>query len=115
MTPVSLSRLLDKFIEEKLVLQSASNQNISLSWEEKQEYLAKLSIELKSEGSNISVEEMDTEILFDRSRIERVAKGSGTTAKDVRELLKHWKQSTKMMKKMGGKPEKLMKKFKLPT
>ena len=37
-----------------------------------------------------------------------------TLAKDVRELLKHWKQSRKMMKKMGGKPEKLMKKFKLP-
>lgn len=71
LTPVSLSRLLDKFIEEKLVLQSASSQNISLSWEEKQEYLAKLSSELKSEGSNISVEEMDTEILFDRLLIEK--------------------------------------------
>ena len=71
LTPVSLSRLLDKFIEEKLVLQSASNQNVSLSWEEKQEYLAKLSTELKSEGSNVSVEEMDTEILFDRLLIEK--------------------------------------------
>ena len=71
LTPVSLSRLLDKFIEEKLVLQSATNQNISLSWEEKQEYLAKLSTELKSEGSNVSVEEMDTEILFDRLLIEK--------------------------------------------
>jgi parvulin-like peptidyl-prolyl isomerase len=71
LTPVSLSRLLDKFIEEKLVLQSASNQNISLSWEEKQEYLAKLSTELKSEGSDVSVEEMDTEILFDRLLIEK--------------------------------------------
>jgi len=71
LTPVSLSRLLDKFIEEKLVLQSAINQNISMSWEEKQEYLAKLSTELKSEGSNVSVEEMDTEILFDRLLIEK--------------------------------------------
>ncbi|NIM57776.1 MAG: hypothetical protein GTO16_02385 [Candidatus Aminicenantes bacterium] len=71
LTPVSLSRLLDKFIEEKLVLQSASNQNISLSWEEKQEYLAKLSTDLKSEGSDVSVEEMDTEILFDRLLIEK--------------------------------------------
>lgn len=71
LTPVSLSRLLDKFIEEKLVLQSATNQNTSLSWEEKQEYLAKLSTELKSEGSNVSVEEMDTEILFDRLLIEK--------------------------------------------
>jgi parvulin-like peptidyl-prolyl isomerase len=44
---------------------------ISLSWEEKQEYLAKLSNELKSEGSEVSVEEMDTEILFDRLLIEK--------------------------------------------
>jgi len=71
LTPVSLSRLLDKYIEEKLVLQSASNQNISLTWEEKQEYLAKLSNELKSEGSDVSIEEMDTEILFDRLLIEK--------------------------------------------
>jgi parvulin-like peptidyl-prolyl isomerase len=71
LTPVSLSRLLDKFIEEKLILQSASNQNISLSWEEKQEYLAKLSTDLKSEGSDVSVEEMDTGILFDRLLIEK--------------------------------------------
>jgi parvulin-like peptidyl-prolyl isomerase len=71
LTPVSLSRLLDKFIEEKLILQAAANQNISLSWEEKQEYLAKLSSELKSEGSDVSVEEMDTEILFDRLLIEK--------------------------------------------
>ncbi|NIM91086.1 MAG: hypothetical protein GTO17_09075 [Candidatus Aminicenantes bacterium] len=71
LTPVSLSRLLDKFIEEKLVLKSATNQNISLSWEEKQDYLAKLSAELKSEGSDVSVEDMDTEILFDRLLIEK--------------------------------------------
>jgi parvulin-like peptidyl-prolyl isomerase len=71
LTPVSLSRLLDKYIEEKLVLQSARNQNISLSWEEKQDYLAKLSNELKSEGSEVSVEEMDTENLFDRLLIEK--------------------------------------------
>ena len=71
LTLVSLSRLLDKFIEEKLVLQAASSQNISLSWEEKQEYLTKLSSELKFEGSNISVEEMDTEILFDRLLVEK--------------------------------------------
>ena len=56
----------------------------------------------------------DPELLFDRSRIERISKGSGTTAKDIRDLLKQWKQTKKMMKKMGGNPEKLMKKFKLP-
>ncbi|MBU1203635.1 MAG: signal recognition particle receptor subunit alpha [Nanoarchaeota archaeon] len=45
-------------------------------------------------------------------RIERIAKGSGTTTKDVRELVKQYKQSKKLMKMMKGQdPQKLMKKF----
>lgn len=61
-------------------------------------------------------ERENPDIVFDRSRIERIAKGSGTTAKDVRDLLKQYRQIKKVMKKFGGKsPEKLMKKFKLPV
>jgi len=48
-------------------------------------------------------------------RIERVAKGSGATAKDVRELLKQYRQSLKMVKllKPGNQKqmEKMMRKF----
>jgi signal recognition particle subunit SRP54 len=40
--------------------------------------------------------------LIHSSRINRIAKGSGTTQKDVRDLLKQYKQSKKMMKKVGG-------------
>jgi signal recognition particle subunit SRP54 len=36
------------------------------------------------------------------SRIERIAKGSGTSEQDVRDLLKQYKQSKKMMKMMKG-------------
>jgi len=36
------------------------------------------------------------------SRIKRIAKGSGTNESDVRELLKQYKQSKKMIKKLGG-------------
>jgi signal recognition particle subunit SRP54 len=55
----------------------------------------------------------DPEKYLDSSRIERIAKGSGTTVTEVRELLKQYKQSKKMMKMMKGEnPEKLMKKFK---
>lgn len=47
------------------------------------------------------------------SRCERIARGSGTTVKEVRELLKQYRQTKKMMKVMKGEdPSKLMKKFK---
>jgi len=55
----------------------------------------------------------DPEKYLDSSRIERIAKGAGTTTAEVRELLKQYKQSKKMMKMFkGDNPEKLMKKFK---
>ena len=53
----------------------------------------------------------DPDKVFSRTRIERIAKGSGCTAGDVRELLKHYRQSKKIMKMMKGDPEKIMKKF----
>ncbi len=55
----------------------------------------------------------DPEIIA-RERIDRIAKGSGTSVQEVRELLKQYKQSKKMMKMMGGTedPEKMMKKLK---
>lgn len=45
-------------------------------------------------------------------RIERIAKGSGTQTSEVRELLKQYQKSKKMIKLLkGGNPDKLMKKF----
>lgn len=48
------------------------------------------------------------------SRVERIATGSGTTTKEVRELLKQYKQSKKMAKMLSGgsmkQMEKMMKK-----
>ncbi|MBU3904536.1 MAG: signal recognition particle receptor subunit alpha [Nanoarchaeota archaeon] len=41
--------------------------------------------------------------LIDSSRVSRIAKGSGTDETVVRELLKNFKQSKKMMKMMTGK------------
>lgn len=47
------------------------------------------------------------------SRIERIAKGSGTNVRDVRDLIKQFKQMKKMFKKFKGvaKSEKAMKNF----
>jgi len=53
--------------------------------------------------------------ILNSSRMQRIAKGSGTTVKEVRELLKQYRQSKKIMKLMKGEEtdvNKLMKKFK---
>ena len=61
--------------------------------------------------------ELEDPDLLTSSRIERIAKGSGCKASDVRELLKQYRQSKKMAKMMKGMENetdvnKLMKKFK---
>ena len=50
---------------------------------------------------------------IDASLIDRIAAGSGTSARDVRELIKQYRQSKKMVKMMKGTTDvnKLMKKF----
>lgn len=57
--------------------------------------------------------EMEDPDLIDASRIDRIAKGAGTSTSDVRDLLKQYKQSKKLTKmfKGGGSPEKMMKKM----
>jgi len=62
---------------------------------------------------SMTKEELENpDLVFNRKRIERIAKGSGTTSGEVRSLLKQYRQSKKMMKMMKGNPEKIMKKFK---
>jgi len=71
LTVISLSRLFDNFMEEKIFLQAAKNKNINLTWEEKEEYLEKLSNELRSEGNKTQEEEMNTDVLFDKLLVEK--------------------------------------------
>lgn len=71
LTPVSLSRLMDNFIEEKILLHAAQKMNLSLTWEEKKQYLAKLRNESWSEESKEPFEETETKHLFDRLLIEK--------------------------------------------
>ena len=63
--------------------------------------------------NSFTKEELEDPESVDRSRIERVSNGSGVSVKDIRELLKQYKQSKKMIKMMKGKGDmdKLMKKF----
>jgi signal recognition particle subunit SRP54 len=51
---------------------------------------------------SMTKEEKENADIIHSSRIKRIAKGSGTTQKDVRDLLKQYKKSKKMMKKIGG-------------
>jgi signal recognition particle subunit SRP54 len=61
--------------------------------------------------------ELEDPDVLDNSRIDRIAKGSGSSPKEIRELLKQYKQSRRMMKMFKGADnpksmEKMMKKFK---
>jgi signal recognition particle subunit SRP54 len=64
---------------------------------------------------SMSREELEDPDIITSSRIDRIAKGSGSSAKEVRELLKQYKQSKKMAKMFkGSNPknmEKMMKRF----
>jgi len=51
---------------------------------------------------SMTKEEKKNADLIHSSRIKRIAKGSGTSQKDVRDLIKQYKQTKKLMKKMGG-------------
>jgi len=51
---------------------------------------------------SMTKEERKKADLIHSSRIKRIAKGSGTSQRDVRDLLKQYKQSKKIIKKIGG-------------
>jgi len=51
---------------------------------------------------SMTKEEKNNADLIHSSRINRIAKGSGTSQKDVRDLIKQYNQTKKLMKKMGG-------------
>lgn len=63
---------------------------------------------------SMTKEELENPDIIRGSRIERIAKGSGTTSAEVRELIKQYKMSKKLIKSMKGrKLEKFMKRFNL--
>jgi signal recognition particle subunit SRP54 len=61
---------------------------------------------------SMTKEELENPDIISSKRIERIAKGSGTKTKDVRDLLTQYKQMRKLMKGMSeGKVKKLMRQF----
>jgi signal recognition particle subunit SRP54 len=63
---------------------------------------------------SMTKEELEEPEIINADRIERISKGSGLGAKDIRELIKQYRQSKKMIKMMKGSGDmnKMMKKFK---
>lgn len=96
LTVVSLSRLFDNFIEEKLLLQAARRINMALTEREKQEYLEKLGDEFSAEESQISVDEMDKDILFERLLIEKytygIVRDIDVTDEEIKEYYNYYKR-----------------------
>ena len=63
--------------------------------------------------SSMTKEELEDPEIITSERIDRIAKGSGVSASEVRGLIKQYRQSKKLVKMMKGKGDinKLMKKF----
>ena len=63
---------------------------------------------------SLDKEELENPKLIKRSRIHRIAKGSGSDPQEIRDLLKQYNQSRKMMSNIGGNrrmQQRMMKQF----
>jgi len=65
---------------------------------------------------SMTKQELEDPTILNTSRIDRISKGSGVSAKDIRELIKQYRVGKKMVKMFKGKSPKsmqqMMKKFK---
>jgi len=94
LSDLSLSRLLDSFIEEKLILEAARSQGIFLNHEEKKEYIARLSNEFKlSEG--MIKKEVDIEKLLEKLLVEKFTLGLLSDIKVTPEEIQEYYASNK--------------------
>ncbi len=50
--------------------------------------------------NSMTMEELEKPNIIDKSRMKRIAMGSGTTVKDVEELLNHYKATKSMLRKI---------------
>jgi parvulin-like peptidyl-prolyl isomerase len=70
--PDTRSRLFDHFLEEKLLLAEAFNRDLSLTQQEKRNFLAKLKFRFEEDEKADSWEDIDTSSLFDRLLVEKL-------------------------------------------
>lgn len=85
--------------------------NISLPKEALQVQEGKLK-KWKHAMNSMTRAELEDPEMIDAQRIERISAGSGVSTGDIRDMIKQYKQSKKMVKMLKGEnPEKLMKKL----
>jgi signal recognition particle subunit SRP54 len=61
---------------------------------------------------SMTKQELEEPEIIASSRMERIAKGSGVSLSEIRDLMKQFRQSKKLLKMVkGGSPEKMMKKI----
>ena len=71
LSDLSLSRLFDKFVEEKLLLEGARRQGVFMTPEEKKDYLAKLAGESPPEDAAVPTPREQDESRFDKPLIDK--------------------------------------------
>jgi len=94
MSDLSLSRLLDSFIEEKLLLEAARARGIFLTNDEKKGYISKLSNELNISESIIK-KEIDIDTLLEKLLIEKFTLGLVNEIKVTSEEILEYYHSNK--------------------
>ena len=98
---------LDKIMEMIPGMSSMMNKG---QMQETQERLEKFKVLMNS----MTQQELENPKLIKRSRIERIARGSGSNPQEIRELLSHYNKSRKMMSNLGGNrrmQQRMMKQF----
>ncbi len=71
LTAASLSRLYDKFVEEKILLRAARDRNVSLTAEEKKNYLIRLNSGSPQEERKISLADAEKSEVFEPLLMEK--------------------------------------------
>lgn len=69
--PPSLSRLFEGFVEEKILLEAARDNQVTLTEDEQKSYLSKLSNETWTDGSKFSLNEVQTKVVHERLLIDK--------------------------------------------
>lgn len=68
---ITLSRLLDSFVEEKLLLDDARRKNVNLTSNDKKQYLAALARMHRSDEAKDQADNFDSRILFEKLLVEK--------------------------------------------
>lgn len=99
MESVTGSGMMEEMLQQLPIGGAKVPDNVASMTEEK---ISSYSIIMDS----MTEEEMQDASIINRSRIERIAEGSGTSKEDVRELIKHYRQTKNMMDKFDKKSMK---------